>query len=100
MPVARIPGGLTKPQREQLLLLLRVGADSRESAKHRFDDGCSGLQPNSIGSLVGRGLACAKAVRHSPGGSQVTVYWLTPSGLDLAPRVAAALSKKHRSLAA
>lgn len=79
---------LTAKQREQLLALRTGGALSRETAKGPFDrlDYCS---PLVVGALQSRGLADSRVAR-APGGSQVTLYWLTERGAAAAGAIASA----------
>lgn len=89
-PGVDITGPLTAAQSDHLTRLIEAAAIDKASAVSAFDRRVAGgLNPMVIGRLVDLGLA-EKAVRRPRGGSQHTVYWLTPDGAGIVRRRLAA----------
>jgi len=73
---------LTLAAREQLDLLLRLGAIGRDLGVTILDH--ASLSPNVIGTLVRKGLARKEVWPRSDCQPQRTAYWLTAAGVDIA----------------
>ncbi len=75
---------LTPAQADNLGILLRAGATSREEAVSSYASAVRGLNPNVLGILREKGMVMLRVKTMRPGGSRATVYWLTDDGVACA----------------